>query len=231
MRTFFVGLAVAWAVSVSGNSQTPTRVPVVIIEVGIFHGEDIPELPQTQFTGLFRQGDSYVLAMATVSVAPAVDELVDKPGEMTGKEIKIAGPGEAIFAISGNPMANMGSVRTASAGQALDLLRSAHTWEFLGQNYKLGTVNAGAEESGFKGAQLQFSSGSVNQVLFELPEGGDDPGWTLMWAGDLDGDGKLDLYMDVSDHYNVSEKRLFLSSLAKDGELVREVAVLRTVGC
>jgi hypothetical protein len=47
----------------------------------------------------------------------------------------------------------------------------------------------------------------------------------------MDGDNKLDLYVQVSYHYNVSQRKLFLSSQAKRGGLVREVAELMTVGC
>jgi hypothetical protein len=39
------------------------------------------------------------------------------------------------------------------------------------------------------------------------------------------------LYVDVSWHYNVSETRLFLSSQAKPGQFVKEVAKFVTTGC
>ena len=38
------------------------------------------------------------------------------------------------------------------------------------------------------------------------------------------GDGKLDLYVQVGYHYNSTQRKLFLSSQAKKGKLVREVA-------
>ena len=62
-------------------------------------------------------------------------------------------------------------------------------------------------------------------------EAHDEAQWVLLWAGDLDGDGRLDLYMNLSTHYNVSARRLFLSSAAASGALVREVAVFQTTGC
>ena len=52
-----------------------------------------------------------------------------------------------------------------------------------------------------------------------------------MWAGDLDGDGKLDLLLNLSTHYNLDSHRLFLSSMAKKGQLVGEAAVFDAVGC
>ena len=58
-----------------------------------------------------------------------------------------------------------------------------------------------------------------------------DNGPFVLWAGDLDLDGRLDLLLDTSDHENVNEMRLFLSSAAKPGQFVSEVALFRQLGC
>ena len=60
---------------------------------------------------------------------------------------------------------------------------------------------------------------------------GDDASPVLLFAGDLDRDGKLDLIFNTTDHYNVSRPTLFLSSQAKSGELLGEVAHYESVGC
>jgi hypothetical protein len=77
---------------------------------------------------------------------------------------------------------------------------------------------------------LTLHGGGISQTLFSLTEH-DAASWQLLWAGDLDGDGKLDLLLNLSAHYNVSARRLFLSSAARQGEAVREVAVFETTGC
>lgn len=59
---------------------------------------------------------------------------------------------------------------------------------------------------------------------------GSDAAASLLFAGDLDGDGRLDLVFDVSDHYNIRRPTLFLSGAA-DGESVRAVAGHEAVGC
>ncbi|EOW4147339.1 hypothetical protein K6U37_14695 [Vibrio parahaemolyticus] len=48
----------------------------------------------------------------------------------------------------------------------------------------------------------------------------DDPRFELLWAGDNDGDGKLDLKMEVSPKYSCSQIAYFNSSLADVGKLV-----------
>jgi hypothetical protein len=82
-----------------------------------------------------------------------------------------------------------------------------------------------------KGSRLVFSHGLVSQELFSLPEGGNDPYITILWIGDIDGDGKPDLYLNTSWHYNVSHKVLWLSSLAHQGQLVGVAAFFETTGC
>lgn len=60
---------------------------------------------------------------------------------------------------------------------------------------------------------------------------GNDGSPFIVWSGDLDGDGKLDLLLNVTDHCDISLPTLYLSSAAKGGELVHEVAHFRSVGC
>ena len=60
---------------------------------------------------------------------------------------------------------------------------------------------------------------------------GDDAMPRLLFAGDLDRDGRLDLIFDITDHYNVSRPTLFLSSGAADGKPLRAAARYESVGC
>ena len=71
----------------------------------------------------------------------------------------------------------------------------------------------------------------MSQTLYEWPEGFDDQHCELLWAGDLNGDGKIDLFMNLSDHYNVQQMTLLLSSKGQRKSLVERVAVFRTTGC
>ena len=50
----------------------------------------------------------------------------------------------------------------------------------------------------------------------------------VIWAGDLDRDGEIDLFIDTAPHYQIIERELFLSSVAKDEEIVGKAATWRT---
>lgn len=55
--------------------------------------------------------------------------------------------------------------------------------------------------------------------------------FTLLWAGDIDGDGKLDFVISDESDNGGSSISLFLSSFAKPGELVGFAAVCGSSGC
>lgn len=82
-----------------------------------------------------------------------------------------------------------------------------------------------------KSSRLLLESQEVTQAVYEWPSGLLDQHCELIWAGDLDGDGKLDLIMALSDHYNVVEYTLFLSSRRSQGNLVQRVTAFVTKGC
>lgn len=87
------------------------------------------------------------------------------------------------------------------------------------------------DDSPEKASRLFLESENLKQVLYEWPTGLLDQHCELIWAGDLDGDGKLDLFRALSDHYNVLEHVLFLSSRSSQGNLVQGVAAFVIKGC
>ena len=78
---------------------------------------------------------------------------------------------------------------------------------------------------------ITLRRGSVSQTIFAMPEEVDEPHVHLHFAGDLDGDGKLDLIMTNSRKYSYWPVQLYLSSAAGPGELVRLVAQWDGYGC
>ena len=78
-------------------------------------------------------------------------------------------------------------------------------------------------------AQVVLSDGHRSQMLYSTDGFVDDPHFNVPWAGDLDGDGQLDLVVNLSRKYSVHPYRLLLSSLASDTELVGEAASFETL--
>jgi len=78
-------------------------------------------------------------------------------------------------------------------------------------------------------ADVVLSDGHRKQVLYSTEGFVDDPLFEVNWAGDLDGDGLLDLVALLTRKYSVHPYRLLLSSLAAPDELVAEAATFETL--
>ena len=75
--------------------------------------------------------------------------------------------------------------------------------------------------------RLEFKCNGITQILFDTEahiESGkysvDEPLFSLLWAGDKDYDGKIDLVMEMSPKYSYSKKITFLSTKARNQELL-----------
>ena len=89
-----------------------------------------------------------------------------------------------------------------------------------------------SREPGARDAFLSLTSGGQQQDIAYI-KGFCNNASSLEFyaAGDFDGDGKVDLLLNDSNHYNLTSRVLFLSSLARPGKLVIKAAEFSTVGC
>jgi len=79
------------------------------------------------------------------------------------------------------------------------------------------------------GMRYHMGGASGRQFLFALDEEGHYGGDTtpvIVWSGDVDGDGKLDILMTLPDDNCGFDERLYLSSQAGKGELIHKAAQL-----
>ena len=79
--------------------------------------------------------------------------------------------------------------------------------------------------------RIRLSDKSQSQVLWSTPGEPAGPHWYVIWAGDLDRDGKLDLFVDFSYQENDEPHVLLLSSRAKPGQMVGEAARFNHAPC
>jgi hypothetical protein len=77
-------------------------------------------------------------------------------------------------------------------------------------------------------AKVVLTDGRRAQVIYSTDGFVDEPHFDVPWAGDLDGDGELDLVVNLSRKYSDHPYRLLLSSMAGPGELVGEAARFET---
>jgi hypothetical protein len=77
-------------------------------------------------------------------------------------------------------------------------------------------------------AKVVLAEGTRTQIIYAVNGFADEPVFSVVWAGDLDGDGRCDLVTILSHKYSIHPYRLHLSSAAPPGQLVGVAAVFET---
>lgn len=211
-----------------------------LLLTGDFHGDEVEAKSGEKWLGLFKENDRYFLRFTKIKIRRVYDDVVDyKTRNRTGKKVDVIGKNKPLFLLKHAKMLREGEIKTLFHQQ---LQKNEYIWEHRlengftkdfelnGKTYTLKVVNEKTKEKELsRGSKVILVSGDVKQILYAPKEMGEF--WYFYWAGDLDSDGKLDLYLNLNDHYNITGYRLFLSSQADKGKLVKEVALFYTSGC
>ena len=222
VAVMLIGLLQAGPVILSGDDIGDNYYdapPTVILErttwLGLFIEEGKPD----------RKTRKSHLAVTRVSFA-----LQKEPGPTSYRLVTT--PRGAELLLSGVPRLSAGAVITVN--QDLDLggqKREAELW--LGRRqYR---IRLDSKEPNYCDAVITLTHDGRRQKLFDAAGPGttndpalvlscDVPHFTVHWAGDLDRDGQLDMLVTFSHKYSYHPRQLFLSSGARSGELVAEVA-------
>jgi len=221
--------------------QTAKTAEVLLVETGEdFHGDEVKASNGEKWLGLYVTKDSSLLAESTLTVRRVFDPVIDEDERKpTGKSVSVGRREKPVFLVKNAVMLRQGEATTVyqvEHDEALSFGRKALvTLKLSGRTYQLKVVSQKRRLPVADGllpsdAKLLFTSGSSTQTLHSLKNNDDDACWYLLWAGDVDGDGKLDLYLSL-DGYNFEQRVLFLSSQAKAGNLVSKVAEFVMTGC
>lgn len=91
----------------------------------------------------------------------------------------------------------------------------------------------GITRDGSKAHVLVLEADGVKQLVKQMPYFGGEMEiiGSLLWAGDMDGDGKLDLYFDEFNEKGFTATELQLSTYAENGKLVGLAADFGMPGC
>ncbi len=201
-----------------------------LIEPGTFHASEISDADAGSWLGLFPEAERYAWRDAVVDVKAVRDDAVDTADQRTGREVSVRGGPSPVFLLRGGE-----DLRVATVDGYRELeLRALHNGDQIkltlgSQQFLVRVANAHRRgDADMAGSSLELVSNGVTQVLYSAPENASEPAWEILWAGDLDGDGKLDLYLQLGTDYSASERILFVSTKAPSGQLVGQFAVFVT---
>ncbi len=218
--------------SVQGEDESQNESPltgmrqsqVQILQVGEFLSEISAE-PNEPWLGLYAMNDGYSLMFSVVDVDAFYDPTIGDDEDVTGAtRVSVRGGDTPLFLITGMDTLQAGMVKTLFAGRLP--LPMGSSLEFnLDEESSYSIIAFGGTESdpGSVDHRVELAKGSRSQVICTY-DSTDAAVTYLLWAGDLDRDGQLDMLIDTVCDYNASGPVLLLSSLAEDGDLLNMAA-------
>ena len=150
-----------------------------------------------------------------------------KPGTLLLRGFSTFRSGSVVTAFNGGRFGKF-----LRPGERLDLsLGGGNSWSLHAFGTVRPAVGAGRGEARITDYRVQMIGAGRTDVVFSLDVLDNDGPPTILWAGDLDADGIVDLFADLRTHYAGHHYTLFLSFVAQAGHLVMKTASLTTVGC
>lgn len=215
---------------------------------GAFHGNEPVARDGERWLALRVDGDEAALVATTLQVRAVHDEVLDEPGERTGLEVTSALGDAGVAAYLRGSRLRAGRIALAAITSPADalLLDARHEIQFRSRRYRLDTRCDETRVERIEGqpqwpCRFVLDDGHNVQTLHALTayagwiDGRSVPtseAWArIVFAGDLDRDGRLDLVLETDGGDYGSRTVLWLSSQAPDGGLVGEAAVYEVTGC
>lgn len=234
-----IAMTIAMVLVIQSTSISAQTTPVRLLRSGVQHAQDVEVDSGSDWWGIFKSDDGYVLEPTPVTVAP------DKT-DAGFTEVKIPQSTRPLILIHGLDDLLEGRLESVE-------LDATDTFLYPGQmrclSWQSGDSRADRVCLAALGSSIRFDWDSAifedyrfvlrkhdrpnihEQVLTRIGVFAREGAPHLIWAGDLDRDGKIDLLFDEADREFYSRYTLYLSSAAKDGELVGKVAEWTTSGC
>ncbi len=198
-----------------------------LIQLGTFHQGEAEFRSGVGWIGLVPSRDGFAWAKLQIKTEKVNDPISnDLPDLKRATQITLETPAasEPLFLLRGLPHLLTKPVHTC--------FDRSENGSFLEQNPILLTCEAIAYSVQVTNQRLlQLKQAGKTQTLFTWAQALSDEHAELIWAGDLDGDGKLDLLLDHSTHSNSTGLTLYLSTWAAPGQMVGRAATFKTVGC
>lgn len=225
MRYLLAVLLILIAGTVSAG-DTARSTPSTFLMPGEYHGGEAPYKLGSGWLALVPKSDGWYLVPAIATAKRINDPVLDDEKQATG--VRITAHDDAI-ALLRLPALRPGKVSTPNMRfKGINRPISVDTpmkIDFNGFSYQI-EVKKSQEES-----KVFLRKGEQTTLLRDIDAGepDSDNSAALLWSGDLDGDGGLDLVVQFAG-YNYGGTCVFLSGATRTS-LVRQVACHRHIGC
>ncbi len=189
-----------------------------ILEKTTYHGEDMEGIIADKWIGLYKNNNGFYIQNTEVYTRTVHDNILDDKGQNTGKEIVINNNNnDNCIVLLGNFDWNFEAPKKV---KQIDLTKEfasneSFSFTFLGKNY-----NWNIKESGCVTVSTKINGKIIEQLVSSSRING------LLFAGDLNSDGELDLILDTAEYDGSAKQLTFFQSLQGDSEMLFELVAL-----
>ena len=214
-----------------------------ILTPGIFHGDEVWETVEKEiWFGVFKDVTSDYVSKVNVKTSRVYDVVLDEDSlkDKTGWNVSVLSKDTCLILISGLDFLADRKISKLNLPKYAFLPDKSIQFNYLGVDYKIFA----------EGIKTKFSDNSddfailnyrlfltanrnkkvIKELLVSMPRY-DGQTVAILFAGDIDGDGVLDLVIDTSNHYNASSPTLYLSRPADRQRLLKVVGRHTSLGC
>lgn len=211
---------------------------VALLPLGSFHNDEVDSsATDKKWMGLFKGKDGFYLAATKIRLANVYDAVVDEDeNQKTGWEVSAEHKDSCYILIESLPYLKERKVEEARLGKNEIYPKDIIRFKYLNIEYGLHAIGRTEKTKGngliINDYKLYLSAnGTKITELLVSNMASEEKMIKILFAGDIDGDQKLDLIIDVSSNYNASQPTLYLSKPAGNGHLVKPIASHTSVGC
>ena len=217
--------------------------PGKILTTGHFHNEEVwPNAENENWFGIFRNKNGYYISQTKITVNREHDGIVDAENSEveTGWEIKTENKDTSILLVSGLNHIQNHRINEIKLKDKIIFPGDSIKIEYKGNLYNIYATGIKFQpyESSNDYAICNyklFLKAKINgveksQLLVSSPRN-DDALANILFIGDIDGDGLLDIIIDTTNHYNVERPTLYLSNPGDNEVLLKIVGIHVTYGC
>ena len=216
---------------------------VKVLMLGSFHDEEVwKNAEKEKWFGLFRSSKEQYLSEIIVNISRIFDPITDQDSlnNKTGWLVESINKDDCIALIAGLPFLNNHKIEEKILSKNEILPNEELKFNYLGIDYKLfatGEITKDSLDPSFYEIHnyklFLKSTKNGKEITDKLVEtlNFDDAMINILFAGDIDNDGILDLIIDTSRHYNKTEPTIYLSKPSNSSKLLKIVGRHSTVGC
>ncbi len=214
-----------------------------VLTVGTFHEDEVwKSAKNDNWFGVFKGRNGCYISQTKIKTVKVFDPVLDEDSlkNKTGWYVEAINKDTCIILLAGLDFLSSRQINQAVLSK--DQLFPGDTLRinYSGIDYKIfatGGKNKVQDDPewfdvwNYKLYLAARIKGQLHKSLLVAQPNFDDQMIDLIFAGDIDGDGILDLIIDTSRHYNATSPTIYLSRPADNGEVVKPMGGHTSVGC